>query len=405
VKIYISSTQLDLAEHRLAVTAGLRRAGHDVIGMEDYLAEGAKPVDKCVRDVLAADVYVVLVAWRYGFVPELATASAAETQPCRSITETEYEAARNAQKPILAFVADPSAPWPPNLADGITGENDHGASVAEFRERLGRDHLVSSFSSPEQLVTQVLQAMGQHEIGFGITARAVRVARREPFKLVSEDEGLTDSATYAITQAIVESGDADVLEVGLGAGRSWWSTRLYLLAALAADLTDIEQFVFTGRERNVIGLATLHRVRRRLVEVHTALASLDARFLADDPSGDTAAKTHDRLAAFNRHFRRARGVSAERRYRVWVTPRRIGEWLRDDLVLGSIRVGEPGGSTAARVQQLLEWPWRFVPVEHDAANDDAEPGESALTIVDRDAFGRQLAREWVARELPRSPAR
>jgi hypothetical protein len=40
VKIYISATYSDLRKHRLAVSANLRRMGHQPIGMEDYAAEG-----------------------------------------------------------------------------------------------------------------------------------------------------------------------------------------------------------------------------------------------------------------------------------------------------------------------------------------------------------------------------
>lgn len=70
MKIYVSSTYQDLIEHRAAVDRTLRRMGHDVIGMEQYVAEGSKPLERCRADVRTADLYVVIVAWRYGYVPE-----------------------------------------------------------------------------------------------------------------------------------------------------------------------------------------------------------------------------------------------------------------------------------------------------------------------------------------------
>jgi len=42
MKIYISSTYQDLVDHRAAVDLTLRRMGHDVIGMEQYVAEGRR---------------------------------------------------------------------------------------------------------------------------------------------------------------------------------------------------------------------------------------------------------------------------------------------------------------------------------------------------------------------------
>jgi Domain of unknown function (DUF4062) len=47
MKIYISSTYQDLVDHRAAVDRTLRRMGHNVIGMEQYVAEGSKPVERC----------------------------------------------------------------------------------------------------------------------------------------------------------------------------------------------------------------------------------------------------------------------------------------------------------------------------------------------------------------------
>jgi hypothetical protein len=77
MKVYVSSTYQDLIEHRAAVDRTLRRMGHDVIGMEQYVAVGSKPVDRCRADVRSADVYVIIVAWRFGHVR-------AETQRLRT---------------------------------------------------------------------------------------------------------------------------------------------------------------------------------------------------------------------------------------------------------------------------------------------------------------------------------
>src|SRR5688572_19262967 len=99
MKIYISSTYLDLIDHRLAVDRTLRRMGHDVIGMEQYVAEGNKPLDRCLADVGVADPYVVIVAWRYGYIPSDKPSSGK-----LSITELEYQEAKRVGRPILAFL-------------------------------------------------------------------------------------------------------------------------------------------------------------------------------------------------------------------------------------------------------------------------------------------------------------
>src|SRR3954452_15329062 len=93
--------------------------GHDVIGMEQYVAERGRPLERCLADVRIADVYLIALAWRYGYVPDAGT----PVNPHKlSMTELEYEAAVAADKPVLAFLLDPDAPWPPAWFDAITPE-------------------------------------------------------------------------------------------------------------------------------------------------------------------------------------------------------------------------------------------------------------------------------------------
>mgnify|MGYP000494066308 CR=1 FL=1 len=117
MKVYISSTYQDLIEYRAAVDRTLRRMGHDVIGMEQYVAEGSKPVERCKADVRTADAYVIIVAWRYGYVPGLNMLPPDK----RSITEIELVEAQNNGKPVLAFLLDPEAPWSLNRVDAMGG--------------------------------------------------------------------------------------------------------------------------------------------------------------------------------------------------------------------------------------------------------------------------------------------
>ncbi|HEX6597506.1 MAG TPA: DUF4062 domain-containing protein, partial [Acidimicrobiales bacterium] len=115
-KIYVSSSFVDLREHREAVYQTLRQMRHDVVAMEDYVATDQRPLAKCLDDVDACDLYVGIFAHRYGYVPE-------EGNPDgRSITELEYRRAVEGAKPCLIFVAEESSPWPPDMMDAFTGE-------------------------------------------------------------------------------------------------------------------------------------------------------------------------------------------------------------------------------------------------------------------------------------------
>jgi hypothetical protein len=156
-RFYISSTYSDLVEFRSEVYRTLRRIGHDAVAMEDYVASDRRPLDKCLRDIETCDVYVGIVAWRYGFVP-------AEADPAgSSITKLEYLHATACDKPRLIFLLSPATPWPAQFRD-----NEHlGESLRMFREMLANNHIVSFFETATQLALLVSIAVRKWEIEAG----------------------------------------------------------------------------------------------------------------------------------------------------------------------------------------------------------------------------------------------
>ena len=50
MRVFISSTARDLADHRTAVIRKLRKAGYHPVCMEDYTAQDALSLDQCLRD-------------------------------------------------------------------------------------------------------------------------------------------------------------------------------------------------------------------------------------------------------------------------------------------------------------------------------------------------------------------
>src|ERR1700730_8472836 len=93
--IYLSSTYTDLKVCRESVYRALRQMRHDVIAMEDYVATDQRPTEKCLADVAAADLYIGIFAWRYGYIPR-------EINPDhKSITELEYRQAQQTGRSCL----------------------------------------------------------------------------------------------------------------------------------------------------------------------------------------------------------------------------------------------------------------------------------------------------------------
>ncbi len=156
--IYLSSTYLDLKEHRTAVFEALRRSGYHVIAMEDYVARDERPVKACLDDVDRADIYVGLFAFRYGYIPP-----AEHGNPDRlSITELEFRRADSSPKTrCLVFLLDETAPWATHLTDTWTGEADKGERIRQLRNELSREKMGSFFSGTYELASLVQAAVTQ----------------------------------------------------------------------------------------------------------------------------------------------------------------------------------------------------------------------------------------------------
>ena len=115
-KVYISSTYQDLKEHRKQVIDFFNKKtikeNFDLLSMEGYVADDTEPAMECINDVKDCDIYILILANRYGFIPP-------KNNPEEiSVTEIEYNtAAADPQKTILAFFADETDPQ-------FTADND-----------------------------------------------------------------------------------------------------------------------------------------------------------------------------------------------------------------------------------------------------------------------------------------
>lgn len=153
--IYLSSTYEDLKDYRRVVYEALRRSGHQVIAMEDYVARDQRPLEKCLQDVQSTDLYVGLFAFRYGYVPP----SRHDNPNGLSITELEFRQAEQCKKPCLIFLATKDARPELKYVDACTGEGGKGERINALRQHLLTERMVSLFSAPHELSTLVLAAI------------------------------------------------------------------------------------------------------------------------------------------------------------------------------------------------------------------------------------------------------
>ncbi len=159
LRVYVSSTYEDLKDFRAKVIEGLRRGGYELVTMEDYPAFDQRPLAKCLADVASCQIYVGILAKRYGHVPT-------EDNPDkRSITEREYLQATQSRLPRLVFQLDPETPWSEKFDDRLAqGKGrDRGKNIERFRAHVGKEHGIRYFSGPDELASLVLEAISAWE--------------------------------------------------------------------------------------------------------------------------------------------------------------------------------------------------------------------------------------------------
>ena len=408
MKVYISSTYQDLVEHRAAVDRTLRRMGHDVIGMEQYIAEGSKPVDRCKADVRAADVYVIIVAWRFGYVP----GRNASTPDLRSITEIELAEARDNRKPVLAFLLDPEAPWSLNRVDAMGGDPGAGADVSRLRSQLGTEYLAGIFRTPDDLASQVAAAVSAQGLTRQMVDRVLSetsVASDDMNAFAQGTATVSDSTVESIKKMIRGSGPARALVLQIDEGQRWWSTRLFLLSSLLRTLTAVRQVVFCDAGGRFAGMASPGAIVDGLACVVPELDEFVRKLRQSSPSSDIERETDRQIEAWNNAVNPPPGTAApgsvpgqsELTLKVGVRAPLLERWLGERWVGRCIRV-DSNDLSMSQVQQIVDSLLPDVPIQR--AKKPPDQGFELL-VVDRDAFALELAREWVRSGLPRSPIR
>jgi hypothetical protein len=154
--VYISSTYNDLREYRESVYRVLRGLGHDVVAMENFVASDQRPLDQCLAEVAASDLYIGILAYRYGYVPE------SDNPDGISITQLEYRHASALGLPRLVFLLSEDTPWPRRFMD-----SGDGRRIEAFRDEVRRNLRVSFFSDPDDLALQVSTGVSRLLAGAG----------------------------------------------------------------------------------------------------------------------------------------------------------------------------------------------------------------------------------------------
>jgi tetratricopeptide (TPR) repeat protein len=147
-KVMISSTALDLPEHRDLVKDACLRQGMFPMMMEYLPAADADAIEESLRMVNEADIYLGIFAYRYGYIPKGHNIS---------VTEMEYNRAVERCIPRLIFLMDQDHSVKP--ADVETGEGS--VKLKALKERMKAERVVNFFKSPAELQAQVIDSLSK----------------------------------------------------------------------------------------------------------------------------------------------------------------------------------------------------------------------------------------------------
>ena len=244
VKVFLSSTGKDLADHRDAVYAAVETVDdYHCVRMEEFGARNQSPEEICRQKVSECDVYVGIIGHLYGSCPP---------GKDQSYTRIEYGTAEATKMPMLLFVAPDDFP----IRAEIQEEDGKRAKQQEFRCLVDRKHMRSEFASPSDLATKVLAALRNQEKRQpekGSDEYSRKPAGEKPESAVApvvQTGGKSNDKPQLMTQiseplriieACLAKGDTSFFEQGTEALAPFHVARVHLLAMTLAATHSSEE--------------------------------------------------------------------------------------------------------------------------------------------------------------------
>jgi len=145
MKVFISSTFVDLIEYRQKAVEVLLRYKDTPIAMEYFGSQSEEPTRVCETEIQECDLFVGIYAYRYGFVPQ-----GGET----SITRREYELAQHLKKPCLCFIVKDDFPWNPKFI-----EMAKLPALTAFLDIVKKERVLDYFTTPEDFAGKLATSL------------------------------------------------------------------------------------------------------------------------------------------------------------------------------------------------------------------------------------------------------
>ncbi|MBE2270497.1 MAG: DUF4062 domain-containing protein, partial [Anaerolinea sp.] len=207
IDVMISSTSIDLPEHRKQAMDAILRSKMYPIAMEHLTAEDSDALTTSLDMVDNAEVYVGIIGMRYGYIPK-----DPERNPKKlSITELEYRRAVERGIPILIFFMSDDHPVPPRKAGEPNTFEEQSADgrkkLARLKKELSTLRVGSFFTSPQELRADIVQALHDKDVIEKAEKIAEASAKPEPEPIsdtgIPQPPDLYSVPAYTLTNTFV----------------------------------------------------------------------------------------------------------------------------------------------------------------------------------------------------------
>jgi Domain of unknown function (DUF4062) len=416
MRIFVSSSFEDLQEYRVAAIRVLRQLGHEVVAMEDFVAASGVPLKQMLEKVERCELYVGLFAWRYGFVPDKGNSRSDHPSDPKvpdasygttSMTHYEYLHAKPKNIDRLAFLLDERMPWPPHLIDGFSTLDPNApkdsTAIRALRTELQLGAVVSYFTNPNDLEARVSAA-----VTVAGMSRQVRLNLAVVGQAIST---VNDSDPYqGIRQTIFNAGSQRALKIDLATG--WWSTRLYLTAALAERLTQARRIVIV-RNNDFVGLLSTNRIITELQATNAILGEVNMELqkrntVLADANAEMQAVFDLWTSTFAKQDPAQDARQQEHNVKIILTPELLQSLFGDAMLQQPVYVSDLARASVVDLLRILDYPSEFVPVVSRRASSTtlaAVPTQlppDPIQVVDKSALNAQLAQSYITELMDRA---
>jgi hypothetical protein len=145
MRVFVSSTYLDLKEYRREAANAILDSGMEPVLIENSdLKIGDNWSNAVASEIDSADIFLIILSFRIGDINKIDK---------KSWIEKEYEIARKKSKPILTFMLSDDVPIIPSNLDSDFDK------IQAFRNTIKTEFLVQFFSSPHDLYQRILLSL------------------------------------------------------------------------------------------------------------------------------------------------------------------------------------------------------------------------------------------------------